>query len=1040
MPTDRGGGNGTVPRRTILGSLVGSTLGLFSVANDWTATGSTGPTADALVDEVMVHSSCSLLAPGKQPLDDDSVVLRAGSSAVNIDSEAGGDFEAVPYEDTPIPLAAIDDRVAGIGSTELVNDDNGGFRFGTEEFVLNLFDEMIDGDRVLWDESHDQFHTLSKYGVFQRYAQRHGGYTLEATGNLTGIVDVEELRFSSSASQIAPDGGPLTDSELILARAPETATNVDDQDDGAYIYESDEDIPLATVDGNVVGVGTPELFADGGSTAATRQFGLNTIEHYVEADSDGATILWDESHDQFYGLDSAGTFAEKVRAAGHEITATTSLLGGGEEDSQPTLDDADALIVTSPSRAFTEAELDALQSFVINDGVVVLCDQSEFKDFDETEHLNEIADGLDLGFRFNPDEVKLDGVSDFRTDRLATEQYSSFFESGESLDPSLDEAAALVVTSPSRPFSEVERAALDSFVEDGGALLLFSQSDFDGYDEATNLNELAEALDLSFRFNSDQVIDTERNAGPDYRPLTSRYAAGYEFLFEKRSESVGFSLDPAEQYTAQVVRVSDGDTVQLEFDGQYGYRRTVRVLGVDTPETGGTPNSPREWTGLGTDDLDHIATWGEKATDAALEKLADGDVAAGEEIDGRSVTLSFDAEETDDIGGITGEYGRLLGYLHYDLSSDSGVSGDEVLYNKQLIEEGYARVYSSGFSRHDEFAELQEQAYDEERGIWSEADLESLSEVRNESVEELFVPAPRAITSTHGDLADGRVPITTEDSATRVSGAQTTDSGNFPLAAVDERAGVIVLSGVLISEDYEKGEDYPVDTSSYDNFPFLTNLIDDVTETSGDVIIEAGHGQFGAEGAISLEDAKFYRRYLEGVGIRCRQINDLAERLPEEPEPPRAIIITSPAESYTTAERQVLRRYLARGGTVVLAGSANAPDEHAKRLDKLAAALNSDLRFGDDHLIDETNNVNDDPAVVTTSAFDRTFPVFDSYTKRSPAIATYLETIANDEGIIDDEARAGAVQDWAAGRIDRDQLEAVIEAHESGQPVGGGSQ
>jgi endonuclease YncB( thermonuclease family) len=1273
MPADRGGGNGTVPRRTVLGSLVGSTLGLFSTSSDWTATGSTGPTA--VLDEVMVHSSCSLLAPGKEPLTDDSVVaLRAADSAENIDSEAGGDFEAVPYEDTQIPLVGIDGRVAGIGSAQLVSDGRGGFAYDTEEFVLNLFDELVDGDRVLWDEGHGQEWTLSKYRIFERYAERHGGYTLDATSNLLGSVTVDELRFRSTASQVAPDGGPLTDPDHVLALAPDGANSVDEEDDGAYRYDAEEDIPLAAVDGSVVGLGTPELLTDGGSTAATRQFALNAMEEAVGGVCEDKTVLWDESHGQFHTLSSASTFASAVRETGFEVRATTDLLGGDQggvetlewfstaslldedetpltdpehvavwaestatntdakgdgyvpypddvdiplvavdgliagfgaalasdesdvdanraflvdawvdrvgdggtvlydeghdqtrgldafskladladsrgltvesttaveqdldgadavmitspvdsftdaelaaldsfvddggavflhdqadfethetvhlneiaaaldagfrfnsdqvtdeqhsgfapfvvrthnanqdsfpgwfesigqgESDQVTLDDADVLIVTSPAQAFTDAERVALESFVAEGGSLLLCDQSEYEGRDETANLNAIAETLDLGFRFNPDQVLVDEAFDFTTDRLATDRFPAYFEPGEQSEPGLDEADAVVVTTPSRSFSAAERSALDTFVADGGALVLCNQSDFSGYDETENLNELAAALDLAFRFNSDQVIDGERNAGPEYQPVTSAVTEDYESLFERRATSVGLDLDREQRYEAQVVRVFDGDTVELEFDTEFGYRDNVRLLGIDTPENGETPNDPTEWFGLGDSDTEHLSTWGQKATAFALDRLAPEGAETGEtNIDGRSVTLSFDSEEP-----LKGEYGRLLGYLDYERSAEADGAPETVTYNEEIVETGRARVYSSGFSFHDQYAELETAAYEAGRGVWSAADIDSLPEIRNEPVEELYFPTPRAITSTRGRLSSRRVPVTAAETATREGddAAGAADS-RPPLVAVDERAGVIALGGVPIDETYEADEGFPVDTSEYGNFPFLTNLIDDLSDTGGDVIIEAGHGQFGAPGAISLEDAKFYLRYLEGVDVRCRQLNDLARSLPAEPVPPRAIIITSPAETYTAAERQTLRRYLADGGTVVLAGSAAAPAENTERLNELAAALNTDLRFGDAPIVDETNNLADDPTLVTTSAFDQSAPLFDSYTDRPPAAASYIETIATADGRIDEAARDGAVQDWAAGRIDREQLEAVLAAHERGQSPGGDS-
>ncbi|MEM4781202.1 MAG: DUF4350 domain-containing protein [Halalkalicoccus sp.] len=87
----------------------------------------------------------------------------------------------------------------------------------------------------------------------------------------------------------------------------------------------------------------------------------------------------------------------------------------------------------------------------------------------------------------------------------------------------LDGADGLVITTPPAMFSPTELDALAAFVEGGGALFVHDQADFRGLDETDNLNAIAERLDLSFRFNADEVTDDEHNAGAPFDVLTTDY-------------------------------------------------------------------------------------------------------------------------------------------------------------------------------------------------------------------------------------------------------------------------------------------------------------------------------------------------------------------------------------------------------------------------------------------------------------------------------------------------------------------------------------
>jgi micrococcal nuclease len=97
-----------------------------------------------------------------------------------------------------------------------------------------------------------------------------------------------------------------------------------------------------------------------------------------------------------------------------------------------------------------------------------------------------------------------------------------------------------------------------------------------------------------------------------------------------------------------VVQTIDGDTVVVQFAN--GAHDTVRLLGVDTPETH-HPTKP-------------VQCYGQEASDYTRARLL-----------GQPVTLERDAE-TRDI------YGRLLMY----------VSLDGARFNDELLRLGYARL------------------------------------------------------------------------------------------------------------------------------------------------------------------------------------------------------------------------------------------------------------------------------------------------------------------------------------------------------------
>jgi PGF-CTERM protein len=503
----------------------------------------------------------------------------------------------------------------------------------------------------------------------------------------------------------------------------------------------------------------------------------------------------------------------------------------------------------------------------------------------------------------------------------------------------LGDADGLVVTSPSAAFSDDELAAIDDHLADGGWVVLHHQSDYQNFDETANLDAVADHLGLGVRFNDDQVLDQSNNAGAPFIPQTSNFATDrFGDLFERRS-GLGSGYDTGKTYAGTVENVSDGDTVDVRMES--GRLESIRLLGVDTPELPENEDAelPEEWEGI--DDVDYLGTAGESASAFAKAELADADV-----------TVAFDEAED-----LRDPFGRLLAYVDYD----GGTS-----FNRRLLEEGHARLYDSSLARHDEFWAVEDEARSAGRGLWAESDPGGSSTIRNGAVEDVYLPRPAALQVAGGDdVPDDQVVVRAAESA---------DPAGSPLVAVDEDARLAVSAAPPATDDYED----EADLSGYGNFALLTNLADALSGMDdGDVLVEGGHGQFGAGFAESVEGMAFYQRYLEGVGLGLEQVNDVTSA--DLAGRGRALIVTTPATSFSRDELEAVRQFAEAGGAVVLAGSAAAPDDARIQLNGLANLLGSDLRVGPTAVTDASANLVDDPAVVTTGNVDESFLVFGPY-------------------------------------------------------------
>ncbi len=132
--------------------------------------------------------------------------------------------------------------------------------------------------------------------------------------------------------------------------------------------------------------------------------------------------------------------------------------------------------------------------------------------------------------------------------------------------------------------------------------------------------------------------------------------------------------------TFKVVRVDDGDTVVVDWNGQ---KRTIRLIGMDTPEVV-DPRKP-------------VQCFGREASARGHQLL-------------ENQTIKI---ETDQLVGEVDKYGRTLGYVFLP---------DGTLYNQAMIADGYAHEYTYNkqtYKYQAQFKLAEAEAKAAQKGFWS---------------------------------------------------------------------------------------------------------------------------------------------------------------------------------------------------------------------------------------------------------------------------------------------------------------------------------
>ncbi|MGZ8430600.1 MAG: thermonuclease family protein [Candidatus Deferrimicrobiaceae bacterium] len=149
---------------------------------------------------------------------------------------------------------------------------------------------------------------------------------------------------------------------------------------------------------------------------------------------------------------------------------------------------------------------------------------------------------------------------------------------------------------------------------------------------------------------------------------------------------------------AHVLAVIDGDTILVGSDQDL---RTIRLIGIDAPEKG-HPARPKEF-----------------GSDESAKYLSDL-------CEGKEILLEPDGEDTD-------SYGRYLRYVFLP-------GPERRLLNLDLVRHGFARVLRPfPFSRREEFERAEEEARENDRGVWEDGGMAELRWLRKSEMAPVLV-------------------------------------------------------------------------------------------------------------------------------------------------------------------------------------------------------------------------------------------------------------------------------------------------------------
>lgn len=172
---------------------------------------------------------------------------------------------------------------------------------------------------------------------------------------------------------------------------------------------------------------------------------------------------------------------------------------------------------------------------------------------------------------------------------------------------------------------------------------------------------------------------TVASSSPTLKPTATR---------RETDRSLRETPQSTEREEAKVVKVIDGDTITVLLHGK---TETVRVIGIDTPET--------------VDPRKSIECFGVAASNRAKQLLA-------------SQTVMLESDSTQ---GDRDSYQRLLRYVWIN-SSTSSAQNWQIDYGLETIREGFAHeyTYQIPYKYQNEYKQAQSEAQKKKKGLWAD--------------------------------------------------------------------------------------------------------------------------------------------------------------------------------------------------------------------------------------------------------------------------------------------------------------------------------
>ena len=223
--------------------------------------------------------------------------------------------------------------------------------------------------------------------------------------------------------------------------------------------------------------------------------------------------------------------------------------------------------------------------------------------------------------------------------------------------------------------------------------------------------------DSSSSNTTDSSTDSDSSSTPNDGTESPADSSTDSSNFDSRDDSTESTQRTL--WTVTVVSVTDGDTMDVRMPD--GSTETIRLLGVDTPETSASRTDPSEWDGIpdNADGREWLERWAGQASEYAEDRLA-----------GQEIYIEVDTESDR-----RGTYDRLLVYAYQSESSAKS-------FNLRLLENGYARMYDTQFTQRSEFRSAELEARNNDVGVWDYEGASQSSDSSDDSSEQATPETP----------------------------------------------------------------------------------------------------------------------------------------------------------------------------------------------------------------------------------------------------------------------------------------------------------